>query len=67
VSTPKQRISVTRDYRPGSDYCARALVLLLRKSISQKEIDTKLVHNERRQHGLTDLTTTKDPTTRRAR
>jgi hypothetical protein len=36
MSTPKRSIVVTRDYRPTPDNCARALALLLRKSLSKK-------------------------------
>jgi hypothetical protein len=35
VSTPKQRISVTRTYRHEPDNCARALELLLKKSVNK--------------------------------
>ena len=65
MSTPKRSVVVTRDYRPAPDNCARALELLLKRSVSKKaagpapESDScdayeKLANEERSQDDLTE-------------
>jgi hypothetical protein len=47
VSNPKRSLVVSREYRAARDYCAQAVELQLKKSVSKKAAESASEHNDR--------------------